>query len=114
MANTYFTPDRKNSHFVPVEPTVLSQVVSCAASTAGADYLVPIPWENCKITHIQSTVVSAVDTAADTTITVELDNGKIILADDKAVLTAQPIPPFMRNLIASGGLMNYVKGKAGI
>ena len=73
MANTYFTPDRKNSLFVPVEPTVLSQVVTCAAATAGLDFLVPVPWENCKVTHVESKVLSTLDTAADHTITLELD-----------------------------------------
>ena len=48
------------------------------------------------------------------TVTVELDSGRIILSGDGGVLTAQPIPPFMRNLITSGGLMNYVREKKGI
>jgi len=48
------------------------------------------------------------------TLTVELDSGRIILSGDGGVLTAQSIPPFMRNLITSGGLMNYVREKAGI
>ena len=48
------------------------------------------------------------------TLTVELDSGRIILSGDGGVLTAQSIPPFMQNLITSGGLMNYVREKAGI
>ena len=48
------------------------------------------------------------------TVTVELDSGRIILSGDGGVLTAQPIPPFMRNLITSGGLMSYVREKKGI
>ncbi len=47
------------------------------------------------------------------TITVELDSGRIMLANEAGELTAQPIPPFMRNLIDAGGLMNYVKKKTG-
>ena len=48
------------------------------------------------------------------TVTVELDSGRIILSGDGGVLTARPIPPFMRNLITSGGLMSYVREKKGI
>lgn len=73
MANTYFTPERENSQFVPVDPAVLSQIVTCAASTAGLDFLVPIPWESCKLTHVESKVLSTLDTAADHTILLELD-----------------------------------------
>jgi 3-isopropylmalate/(R)-2-methylmalate dehydratase small subunit len=47
-------------------------------------------------------------------VTVELDSGEIILSGTAGTLVAQPIPPFMRNLINAGGLMNYVRGKAGI
>jgi hypothetical protein len=36
-----------------------------------------------------------------------------MLAGTAGELTAQPIPPFMRNLIDAGGLMNYVKTKTG-
>ena len=45
------------------------------------------------------------------TVTVELDSGRIILAQASGELAAQPIPPFMRSLIDAGGLMNYVKKK---
>ncbi len=45
------------------------------------------------------------------TVTVELDSGVITLAGNAGTLTAQPIPPFMRNLISAGGLMNYVREK---
>lgn len=48
------------------------------------------------------------------TVTVELDSGRIMLAGTAGELTAQPIPPFMRNLIDAGGLMNYVKKKTGM
>jgi len=47
------------------------------------------------------------------TITVELDSGRIMLAAAAGELTAQPIPPFMRNLIDAGGLITYVKKKTG-
>jgi 3-isopropylmalate/(R)-2-methylmalate dehydratase small subunit len=47
-------------------------------------------------------------------VTVELDSGRIILSDAAGELSAQPIPPFMRNLINAGGLMNYVKQKQGM
>ena len=47
-------------------------------------------------------------------VTVSLDSGEIILSGNAGTLVAQPIPPFMRNLINAGGLMNYVREKAGI
>jgi 3-isopropylmalate/(R)-2-methylmalate dehydratase small subunit len=47
------------------------------------------------------------------TVTVALESGRIILPATAGELTAQPIPPFMRNLIDAGGLMNYVKAKTG-
>ena len=47
-------------------------------------------------------------------VTVELDSGEIILSGNAGKLVAQPIPPFMRNLISAGGLMKYVRKKAGI
>lgn len=46
-------------------------------------------------------------------LTVQLDSGRIVLPD-KAVLTAQPIPPFMRSLIDAGGLIQYVRSKKGM
>ena len=45
------------------------------------------------------------------TVTVELDSGVITLIGNAGTLTAQSIPPFMRNLISAGGLMNYVREK---
>ncbi|MBM4311931.1 MAG: 3-isopropylmalate dehydratase small subunit [Deltaproteobacteria bacterium] len=56
---------------------------------------------------------AAAQIAEGDTITVELDSGRIMLAGTAGELTAQPIPPFMRNLIDAGGLMNYVKTKTG-
>ena len=47
-------------------------------------------------------------------VTIELDSGEIIVSGNAGTLVAQPIPPFMRNLINAGGLMNYVREKAGI
>jgi len=47
-------------------------------------------------------------------VTVEFDSGRIILPDAAGEMTAQPIPPFMRNLIDAGGLMNYVRQKTGM
>ena len=47
-------------------------------------------------------------------VTIELDSGEIIVSGSAGTIVAQPIPPFMRNLINAGGLMNYVRKKAGI
>ena len=47
-------------------------------------------------------------------VTIELDSGEIIVSGNAGTLVAQPIPPFMRNLINAGGLMNYVRKKTGI
>ena len=44
-------------------------------------------------------------------ITVDFESGKIENLTKNEKYTAQPIPPFMQNLINSGGLMNYVKSK---
>ena len=49
--------------------------------------------------------------AEGTMVAVELDSGVITLAGNAGTLIAQPIPPFMRNLISAGGLMNYVREK---
>ena len=54
---------------------------------------------------------AAARSAEGDTITVELDSGVITLPGKAGTLTAQPIPPFMRNLISAGGLMNYVREK---
>jgi len=47
------------------------------------------------------------------TVSVELDSGVITLPGNAGTLIAQAIPPFMRNLISAGGLMNYVRKKTG-
>ena len=40
---------------------------------------------------------------------VNLDNGSIVDKTTGATYQAQPVPPFMQQLIAAGGLMEYVK-----
>ena len=42
-------------------------------------------------------------------IAIDLDNGKITNKTDGNVYEFTPIPPFMQELVASGGLMNYAK-----
>ena len=42
-------------------------------------------------------------------IEIDLDNGKITNKTDGKVYEFTPIPPFMQELVASGGLMNYAK-----
>lgn len=42
-------------------------------------------------------------------IEIDLENGKITNKTDGKVYEFTPIPPFMQELVASGGLMNYAK-----
>ncbi|MCD6460401.1 3-isopropylmalate dehydratase small subunit [bacterium] len=44
-------------------------------------------------------------------ISVDVESGTIENLTKKEQYKSQPIPPFMQNLIDSGGLMNYVKSK---
>ncbi len=44
---------------------------------------------------------------------IDLSRGKIKNLESGETWSAQPFPEFMRQLIACGGLMNYVKNKAG-
>ncbi len=48
------------------------------------------------------------------TVQVSPDTGSITIEKNGSVLQAQAVPPFMQNLIAEGGLMGYVKKKAGL
>jgi len=45
------------------------------------------------------------------TITVDFETGLIRDLDTGREFQAQPFPPFLQELIAKGGLVNYVKGK---
>ncbi|MDA8126440.1 MAG: 3-isopropylmalate dehydratase small subunit [Deltaproteobacteria bacterium] len=50
--------------------------------------------------------------AEGTEIEVDADAGLIRIAQEATPLTIQPVPPFMQQLIADGGLMNHIaKGK---
>ena len=49
--------------------------------------------------------------AAGDTVSVDFDTGRIINLTQKKTFQAAPFPPFMKDLIAQGGLVNYVKGK---
>jgi 3-isopropylmalate/(R)-2-methylmalate dehydratase small subunit len=42
-------------------------------------------------------------------VAIDLDSGRIVNETSGAVFQAAPFPPFMRDLIAGGGLVNYVK-----
>jgi len=44
-------------------------------------------------------------------IKIDMQNGKIEDIDKKSTYTFTPIPPFMQELLSSGGLMNYAKEK---
>lgn len=44
-------------------------------------------------------------------IKIDMQNGKIEDIDKKNVYNFTPIPPFMQELLSSGGLMNYAKEK---
>ncbi|MEI6211304.1 MAG: 3-isopropylmalate dehydratase small subunit [bacterium] len=49
--------------------------------------------------------------AAGDTLSVDFDTGKITNVTQGKTFQAAPFPPFMKDLIAQGGLVNYVKGK---
>ena len=49
--------------------------------------------------------------AAGDTVSVDFDTGKITNVTKGKTFQAEPFPPFMKDLIAQGGLVNYVKGK---
>ena len=49
--------------------------------------------------------------AAGDTVFVDFDTGKIINVTQKKTFQAAPFPPFMKELIAQGGLVPYVKTK---
>ncbi|WP_458701299.1 3-isopropylmalate dehydratase small subunit [Sulfurospirillum sp. 1307] len=44
-------------------------------------------------------------------IKIDLDKGEVINKSNDKVYKFTPIPPFMQELVASGGLMNYAKKK---
>ena len=47
-------------------------------------------------------------------VAVSLENGEITIIKNGKKLKAQPVPDFMQSLLNAGGLMNYVKKKAGL
>jgi 3-isopropylmalate dehydratase small subunit len=47
-------------------------------------------------------------------VSVFLQNGEITISKNGRKLKAQPVPDFMQSLLNAGGLMNYVKKKAGL
>ena len=47
-------------------------------------------------------------------VAVSLENGVITIIKNGKKLEAQPVPDFMQSLLNAGGLMNYVKKKAGL
>jgi len=49
--------------------------------------------------------------AAGDIVSVDFDAGKITNVTQKRTFQAAPFPPFMKDLIARGGLVNYVKSK---
>ena len=44
-------------------------------------------------------------------LSVDFDSGEIILLDTEAAYSSRPIPPFMQELVQSGGLMPYIAKK---
>jgi 3-isopropylmalate/(R)-2-methylmalate dehydratase small subunit len=46
-------------------------------------------------------------------VAVSLENGELTIIKNGRKLKAQPVPDFMQSLLNAGGLMNYVKKKAG-
>jgi 3-isopropylmalate/(R)-2-methylmalate dehydratase small subunit len=49
--------------------------------------------------------------AAGDTVSVDFDTGKITNVTQQKTFQAAPFPPFMKELIAQGGLVNYVKSR---
>ena len=49
--------------------------------------------------------------AAGDTVSVDFDTGKVTNITNGKTFQAAPFPPFMKDLIAQGGLVNYVKSK---
>jgi len=49
--------------------------------------------------------------AAGDTVAVDFDTGMVTDATSGRTFRSTPFPPFMKELIAQGGLVNYVKGK---
>jgi len=47
-------------------------------------------------------------------VAVSLNDGTITIEPEKTTVRAQPVPVFMQALVNEGGLMNYVKKKAGL
>lgn len=45
-------------------------------------------------------------------LTVDFDSGEIIHTGTQKTYQSRPIPPFMQELVQSGGLMNYIEKKA--
>ncbi len=45
-------------------------------------------------------------------VSVDLETGKILNLTKNTEFQALPFPPFMQELIKSGGLISYVKGKS--
>ena len=48
---------------------------------------------------------------AGTRLSVDFDTGEIVLLDTGAAYATRPIPPFMQELVQSGGLMKYIEKK---
>jgi 3-isopropylmalate/(R)-2-methylmalate dehydratase small subunit len=46
-------------------------------------------------------------------LSVDFDTGQIILLDTDTAYSTRPIPPFMQELVQSGGLMKYIRKKMG-
>jgi 3-isopropylmalate/(R)-2-methylmalate dehydratase small subunit len=44
-------------------------------------------------------------------LSVDFDSGEITLADPNRAFKTRPIPPFMQELVRSGGLMNYIRNR---
>ncbi|MEE8397954.1 MAG: 3-isopropylmalate dehydratase small subunit [Desulfobacterales bacterium] len=42
-------------------------------------------------------------------LSVDFDTGEIILLDDDSTYSTRPIPPFMQELVSSGGLMKHIE-----
>ena len=47
------------------------------------------------------------------TVEIDLEAGRIMDVTTGKSWQAKPLPPFMRELIEAGGLVNYAKGKLG-
>ena len=64
---------------------------------------------NIGLPIIESDIFDEVESGDE--VEVDLDNGNLTILKNNKTINIEPFPEFMQNLIATGGLMKYVKSK---